>query len=429
MKNIKLIGKNMDKNLQRVKYACYGSNITMAIVANLSPILFLTFRHMYGISYTLLGLLVLINFTSQLLIDIIFSFFSHKFNIPMTVKIMPLIAIFGLVFYALAPYVFPNNVYVGIVIGTIIFSISSGLAEVLVSPVIASIPSENPDHEMSKLHSIYAWGVVGFVVFATLFLLAFGTKNWQILVYVLAVIPLIAFLLSVGAKLPEMEKPEKVSGALNMLKRKEVWICVVAIFLGGASECAMSQWSSSYIEQALGIEKVWGDLFGMALFGLMLGLGRTLYSKIGKNIEKVLLCCAISATACYLIAALSPISIIGLIACALTGFCTSMLWPGSLIVAEKKNPHAGVFIFAMMAAGGDLGASVAPQIIGAITDATTASSGAIALSNTLGITVEQLGMRIGLLAGSLFPLIAIIVFTVIYKNKKKADRLLASQNN
>ena len=82
----------MDKNLQRVKYACYGNNVTMAIVANLSPILFLTFRHMYGISYTLLGLLVLINFTSQLAIDLIFSFFSHKFNIPMTVKIMPLIA-------------------------------------------------------------------------------------------------------------------------------------------------------------------------------------------------------------------------------------------------------------------------------------------------------------------------------------------------
>ena len=417
----------MDRNFKRVKYACYGNNITMAIIGNLSPILFLTFRHAYGISYTLLGLLVLINFTSQLIIDLIFSFFSHKFNIPLTVKSMPLIAIFGLVFYAVSPFVFPNNVYVGIVIGTIIFSVSSGLAEVLVSPVIAAIPSENPDHEMSKLHSVYAWGVVGFVVFSTLFLLAFGRERWQILVFILTVVPFFSFLLSAGTTLPEMEKPEKVSGAISMLKSKEVWICFIAIFLGGASECSMSQWSSSYLEQALGLEKVWGDLFGVALFGLTLGVGRTLYSKIGKNIEKVLLCCAISATCCYLVAALSPIPVIGLIACAMTGLATSMLWPGSLIVAEKKNPHGGVFIFAIMAAGGDLGASVAPQLIGVIADATTTSSWGLSLSQSLGLTAEQLGMRLGILTGTFFPLIAIIIFSVIYKSNKKKGRLLNEQ--
>lgn len=414
----------MDKNFARVKYACYGNNVTMAIIGNLSPILFLTFRQTYGISYTLLGLLVLINFTSQLIIDFIFSFFSHKFNIPLTVKSMPLIAIFGLVFYAISPYVFPNNVYVGIAIGTIIFSVSSGLAEVLVSPIIASIPSDNSDHEMSKLHSIYAWGVVGFVVFATLFLLVFGRERWQILVLILTLVPFVTFLFSAGTTLPEMEKPEKVSGAISMLKSKEVWICFIAIFLGGASECSMSQWSSSYLEQALGLEKVWGDIFGVALFGLTLGVGRTIYAKIGKNIEKVLLYCAIGTTCCYLIAALSPIPVIGLIACAMTGFATSMLWPGSLIVAEKKNPHGGVFIFAMMAAGGDLGASVAPQLIGIITDATTASSGALSLSQGLGLTIEQLGMRFGILAGTAFPLVAIIVFTIIYKSNKRKERLL-----
>lgn len=414
----------MDKNFKRVKYACYGNNITMAIIGNLSPILFLTFRQTYGISYTLLGLLVLINFTSQLIIDLIFSFFSHKFNISLTVKLMPLVAILGLVFYAISPYVFPNNVYLGIAIGTIIFSVSSGLAEVLVSPVIASIPSETPDHEMSKLHSIYAWGVVGFVVFATLFLLVFGRERWQILVLILTLVPFVTFLLSAGTTLPEMKKPEKVSGAISMLKRKEVWICFIAIFLGGASECSMSQWSSSYLEQALGLEKVWGDLFGVALFGLTLGVGRTIYAKIGKNIEKVLLYCAIGATCCYLVAALSPIPVIGLIACAMTGFATSMLWPGSLIVAEKKNPHGGVFIFAMMAAGGDLGASVAPQLIGVITDATTASSCALSLSQSLGLTIEQLCMRFGILAGTAFPLVAIIVFALIYKSNKRKERLL-----
>ena len=71
----------MNVSYTKVKYACYITNITMSVVANLSPLLFLTFRSLYGISYSLLGLLVVINFSTQLLVDLIFSFFSHKFDI------------------------------------------------------------------------------------------------------------------------------------------------------------------------------------------------------------------------------------------------------------------------------------------------------------------------------------------------------------
>ncbi len=44
------------------KYACYMSNASMSAVATLSPLLFITFHQLYGISYTRLGLLVLVNF-------------------------------------------------------------------------------------------------------------------------------------------------------------------------------------------------------------------------------------------------------------------------------------------------------------------------------------------------------------------------------
>ena len=62
----------------RLKAACYMSNTTMAVVANLPPLLFLTFRSMYGISYSLLGMLVLVNFSTQLSVDLIFSFFPYN---------------------------------------------------------------------------------------------------------------------------------------------------------------------------------------------------------------------------------------------------------------------------------------------------------------------------------------------------------------
>ena len=148
-------------NTKLVRLACYTTGVTMSVVGNLSPLLFITFKTQYGISYSLLGLLVLINFVTQLTVDLIFSFFSHKFNIPLSVKVTPLISILGLVTFAVSPWLFPNAPYIGLVIGTIVFSASSGFAEVLISPVIAALPSENPERDMSKLHSAYAWGVVG----------------------------------------------------------------------------------------------------------------------------------------------------------------------------------------------------------------------------------------------------------------------------
>lgn len=408
----------MEKGYARLKGACYTTNIAMSVVANLSPVLFITFRSLYGVSYSLLGLLVLINFCTQLTIDLVFSFFSHKFNIAKTVKFTPVLTTAGLVVYALAPILF-DNVYIGLVIGTVIFSVSGGLAEVLISPVIASVPSDNPEREMSKLHSIYAWGVVGVILVSTLFLLIFGQEYWQILAFIFAFIPLVSVILYAGAEVPKMRTPERVSGAVAFLKNKWLWICVFAIFLGGASECAMAQWCSGYIEQALGIPKVWGDIFGVACFSVALGLGRSLYAKFGKNVGRVLFFGAVGATACYLIASLSSVAIVGLVACALTGFCASMLWPGNLIVASEKFPKGEVFIYAMMASGGDLGASVAPQLLGVVTDAVMASEGAKGLAGSLGITVEQLGMKAGMCVGALFPLTAIFLYAYIWRSMKK----------
>ena len=405
--------------MKRLKYACYTTNVTMAVISNLPPVLFITFRTAYGISYSLLGLLVLLNFVTQLGIDLIFSFFSHKFNIPKTVKYTPLIATVGLLIYGIWPFVFPDNVYLGMVIGTIIFSASGGLAEVLISPVIAAIPAKDPDREMSKLHSIYAWGVVFVIIVSTLFILLVGAEHWQYLALAFTVIPITSSVLFSGSEIPQMETPERVSGVLESLRNKTLWLCVIAIFLGGASELIMAQWSSGFLEKAVGIEKVWGDIFGVAMFGLTLGLGRTLYARFGKNITTVLFWGAVGATVCYLTAALSNIALLGLLACAFTGFFVSMMWPGSLVVAQNCFPSGGVFIFAMMAAGGDLGASVGPQLVGVITDAVSASDAMTELAQTLSITTEQLGMKLGMLVGALFPSVAIFVFGYIHRRSKR----------
>ncbi len=402
---------------KRLKLACYSVNITMAAIGSLSPLLFLTFRSLYGISYSLLGLLVLINFFTQLGIDLLFSFFSHKFNISKAVKLTPVLSVIGLALYSLAPVLFPGCVYAGLVLGTVIFSAASGFAEVLISPVIAAIPAKDPDREMSKLHSIFAWGVVFVAVFTTVFLHIFSQKSWQILAAILTLIPLTSIILFSGCTIPKMSTPEKASGALKIFKNKNVLLCMAGIFLGGASECTMSQWCSSYIEQALGLPKIWGDIAGVAMFSVMLGLGRSLYAKRGKNIYRVLTLGSLGAFLCYFIASVSMSPIVSLIACALTGFCVSMLWPGSLIAVADKLPSASVVVYALMAAGGDLGASVGPQLIGVITDGIIGNSTFAQLAANMSMTPDQLGMRFGMIIAAVFPFIATIMFRIITKSK------------
>lgn len=412
----------MDINTKKLKIACYSGSLSMSIVSNLSPLLFLTFRDLYGISYSLLGLLILINYISQLTIDLCFSFFSHKINIPLIVKITPIISIIGLLIYALWAIIFNSNVYIGLVIGTIIFSSASGFNEVLISPIIEALPSENKEREMSKLHSVFAFGVVGVMIIGTLFLLIFKKDNWPYLALLFTLIPLLSFIYFIQAKIPDFKSEKETYSVKSFILNKQMWLCAIAIFLGGAAEVAMSQWSSSYLERAFNIDKVWGDIFGVAIFALMLGLGRYLYGKFGKNLEKVLLVGSIGASICYILAIFVNVPIVGLLACGITGLCVSMLWPGTLSVVTKRVVPCGVFVFALMAAMGDLGAAISPQLVGVVTDGVIESLWAIDVANSLSISVEQLSMRVGMLFGLIFPLLGIIVFSIIYKSKNKEEK-------
>ncbi len=408
----------MRKNKYKItKYACYMTGFTMSAVANISPLLFVTFRQLYEISYTMMGLLVVVNFATQLLIDLIFSFFTKFFNIEKTVKYTPFVSAVGMVIYAVMPHFFPMQAYLWIVIGTIIASIGSGLAEVLMSPVIAAIPAENPDKEMSKLHSVYAWGVVVVVIISTLFLKIFGRESWMYLALLWSITPFVGWIMFMMSEIPQM----KIGGEAGQKAGlgKGLWLCVLCIFFGGAAECTMSQWTSGFAEKALSIPKVWGDVFGLALFGALLGMGRTTYAKFGKNIEKVLLLGLLGAFFCYMCAGFVTNPIVALIACALTGICTSMLWPGSLIYTEEKIPGMSVAAYALMAAGGDLGASVAPQLVGIMADKVGASSFAQNVGNILNLTAEQIGMRSGFLIAGLFPLLGFITVLVMRKYFKR----------
>ena len=382
---------------------------------------------MYGISYTLLGTLVLVNFCTQLGIDLIFTAFSKKFNVQIVVKVMPLITSLGLFIYAIFPMLFPSVAYVGLLLGTVIFSVSAGLSEVLLSPMIAAIPSENPQRDMSLLHSLYAFGVFTVVVISTLFLKLFGTENWMYLTMFFAVLPIIAAVLFMLSPMPDMSKTEN-GACMEKTKRRTLAtvLCAACIFFGSCAENVMSNWVSSYMENALHIDKAVGDILGVAAFAILLGLTRIAYAKFGKNIMWVLLIGMIGAAACYLTAGLSTSVILAFIACILTGMFTGMLWPGSLIMLEENVDGPSVGAYALMAASGDLGASVAPQLMGIVVDNVAASTFGAEMGAKLGMTAEQVGLKAGMLVSAIFPIFGIAIVLVImrYFKKEKKSALL-----
>lgn len=412
------------KKYRRTKLACYFAGFSMAAATNLSPLLFITFNSFYGISFTALGFLVLVNFCTQLFIDLVFTFFSDNFNLTKTIKSIPLIVFFGMIFYSVVPVILPEYTYAALVVGTFIFSLGAGLGEVLTSPVIAAIPSDNPEKEMSKLHSAYAWGTVVVVILSTLFVRFIGNEKWIILALLWSIVPLFGFFLFAKAEIPALDLS---SDGENKKSKIDIGIalCTLCIFFGGAAECTMTQWVSGFAEKALGVSKVYGDVFGMALFAFALGMGRTLFSNKGKSIYRVLLLGMASAFICYIVAALSPNNYIGLIACALTGFCTSMLWPGTIVYTNEKYISCSVGIYALLAAGGDLGASLSPQLLGIIADKVAASGLAKELSLSLMLTPEQIGMKAGMLIASLFPAVGFVIvfFTERYFRKQRKNRI------
>ncbi len=409
-------------NYKRTKFACYFAYLAMSSIFVLPPMLFMTFHDTYGISYTLLGTLVLVNFCTQMTIDLIFTFFTRFFNIRTTVRLMPLLTTVGLLVYALLPTLFPQMAYLGLVIGTVIFSVAAGLCEVLLSPVVAAIPSEHPEKDMSMLHSLYGWGVVSVVGLSSLFFALAGTENWMYLTLFWALVPLVASFLFWISPIPEMNLTSSESGSRS--HGKGIVLCVICIFLGSAAENTMTNWISSYMENALMIPKAVGDILGLAVFALLLAVTRGLYAKYSPDITKTLFYSMIGAAACYLIAALSPSAIPAFIACIFMGIFTSMLWPGTLILMEEKIPAPGVAAYALMAASGDMGASVAPQMLGIIVDKVSASPFARTLSQSSAMMPEEIGLKTGMLIAAIFPILGILLLLYIrrYYTRNKQDK-------
>ena len=268
------------------------------------------------------------------------------------------------------PFVLPDP-YIGLVASIAVYAVGGGLIEVLISPIVEACPTDKKSAAMSLLHSFYCWGHVAVILFTTLFFRVFGISNWRILAFLWSVIPFANAVYFCFVPINTLSAPEESRSLKNLFKSKLFWIFVVLMICSGASEQAMSQWSSAFAETGLQVSKTVGDLLGPCMFAVLMGLSRALYAAFSEKLRLTTFITA-SCLLCvlgYLIAAFSQNPVLALAGCGLCGFSVGILWPGVFSLAAKHTPDGATAMFALLALAGDLGCAGGPALVGAVSGA------------------------------------------------------------
>lgn len=371
--------------------ACYLGNISQAIINNLAPLLFLTFRGWYGISLAQVTLLVTLNFMLQLAVDFLCAKVADRLGYRLCVVVGHACLTLGLVCMAALPSILPDP-YVGLLIAIALYAVGGGVIEVLVSPIVEACPTDAKASAMSLLHSFYCWGHIGVVLLSTLFFVTVGVRHWQVLTLLWAIIPLVNTFLFMKVPIAPLNGGAKGMSLRELYRSRLFWILMLLMLCAGASEQGMSQWSSAFAESALGVTKTIGDLAGPCAFALTMGLARLWFARLSRSarITRLLTLSALLCVCAYLLAALTRNPVWSLLGCGLCGFSVGAMWPGTFSLGAEKCPLGGTAMFAMFALAGDLGCSTGPTLVGFV-------------AKSMGDDLQA-----GLLAAIVFPVVMLV---------------------
>ena len=386
----------------KTKIACYLGYITQAVTINLLPLLYVTFQREFSVTLAELGLLATVIFVVQIGVDLLAARFSRYLSYRAGCVAAHVFAASGLILMSFLPSWLPQP-YVGVLISALLLSVGGGLTEVLISPVVDAIPGEKKTGEMSLLHSFYCWGVVAVALFSALFFAVLGTDAWRGLVLLWALVPVATMVLFAVVPLPP--KPEErvlhKSASVPLMRRKWFWLFMALMLCSGAAELGLAQWASLFAERGLGVTKTMGDLLGPCAFALCQGTARVTYARLSARYDArcVLVLCAVGCVIGYAAIAASPWPPVSLLGFCLSGWCVGPMWPGVLSLASARYPMGGTSMFALLALCGDVGCSLAPAMVGAVSDGLqTVCSVADALRIGFGVcTVFPVLLVLGLL--------------------------------
>lgn len=409
------------QNFKSTVFACYRGYITQGIVNNLSPLFFVLFQNKFGISYSLISALILCNFVTQVITDMLSVKYVDRIGYRKSAVIAHALAFLGLVMQGTLPNMLPAP-YVGLVLATIVNGVGGGLIEVIISPIVDSCPGDAKASAMSLLHSFYCWGQVGVVLITTLLLRLIGEDLWFIIPILWSLLPLYNLFRFLKVPLMPTVSEEEKTPLKTLFTSKIFLVALLLMLCAGASELAMSQWSSLFAERALGVTKVIGDLLGPCLFAVFMGIGRTIYGVWGEKIHLTgaMVFCAALCILCYLGTALFENPWLSLLSCALCGFSVSLMWPGTFSLTSAAYPKGGTAMFGILAVLGDVGCSVGPALMGAVSGAVSGNANIAASFPNL--TADQLGLKSGMLFSAVFPAFILIGVLLLARFHKAANK-------
>ncbi|CDE68553.1 major facilitator superfamily MFS_1 [Clostridium sp. CAG:277] len=392
---------NIRNDFRHTIAASYIGYITQAIVNNFAPLLFVTFHRTYGISLSRIGLLVTVNFVTQILVDLFSAKFTDRIGYRPNAVLAHIFAAVGLILLGILPEL-TSDPYLGISIAVVIYAIGGGLTEVIISPIVEACPTDKKGAAMSLLHSFYCWGSVLVVLVSTLLFRLLGLDSWRIISAMWAVIPACNAIYFCFVPINSLADEGRGMSITGLLKKKVFWVLALLMLCSGASELAMSQWASALAETGLHVSKTAGDLAGPCFFAILMGSGRVLHAHVAErfSLTGYLGACACLCIVSYLVVTFSPLPAISLAACGVCGLSVAAMWPGTFSISSKVCPQGGTTIFALLALAGDIGCSAGPATVGFVSSAL------------------QDNLKLGLLSAIIFPVLMIAGLTMCRKYEK-----------
>lgn len=392
----------MDKTpaarLRPTRNACYLGYITQAIAINLLSLLYVTLQRDYGISLEQISLLITVCFVVQIAVDLIATRSGERLSYRSGTVAANAAVAAGLVALGILPRVMPVP-YVGVMIAVVLMAIGGGLTEVLISPLIDRLPSDEKAGSMSLLHSFYCWGYVAVVALSTLYFALFGTDTWWLLSMLWAIGPAATAVLFAFVPMPDTPPAVKENGSRGGLRRllstPVIWLLMLLMICSGAAEQGISQWASLFAEKGLHVSKSLGDLLGPLLFAVLMGIARAAFGRMGstKILGRTMTVCAAGCIGGYLLVALSPWPVLSLLGIGICGLSVGVMWPGSLSLSSDAYPAGGTAMFALLALCGDVGCVIGPGLVGTVSDRLIAAG-----------QTEPSALRIGIVLALIFPL-------------------------
>ena len=162
----------MPGKYRQTLHACYLGLVTQAININLAPLFFVIFHEQFGLSFEMLGRLVLLNFGTQFTVDVVALKYVDRMGFRAAAITGHTLSCLGIMGLGILPC--SCQYHAGPGHRRVHYGCGSGYSGNSAQPHRGIAAHQGKASSMSLLHSFYCWGQMAVVIITTLSLSLFG---------------------------------------------------------------------------------------------------------------------------------------------------------------------------------------------------------------------------------------------------------------